>query len=241
MWSELAVAIGGRAYSYGATMFTILRHSAVALAAAGLLVGASWAEATVLYNNGALNGTINAFNIGGAGGSYAISDFFTLGSASTIGGVDFGAWTVPGDTVSTVDWGITPTYGSFSGFIAGGTATVINGIATVNGSGWATSVDSFSTGPIKLAAGIYYLVLQNAVATNDDPVNWDETDGPSSAVSNVLGNLQNYDRPGTTGSESFQIFGAHGDATPEPAAWVMMLVGFAGLGAALRRREVVIG
>ncbi|HLZ83367.1 MAG TPA: hypothetical protein VKQ54_07340, partial [Caulobacteraceae bacterium] len=66
------------------------------LAAIGLLAGASSASAAVLYDNGALNGTIGSWNIGGAGGFGGVSDSFTLGEASTITGVNFGVWINPG-------------------------------------------------------------------------------------------------------------------------------------------------
>jgi hypothetical protein len=139
-----------------------------------------------------------------------------------------------------VDWGITTTANSFAGFLYGGTATVVSGATTLNPSGWPIGVDSISTGPIKLAAGVvYYLVLQNAVVANGDPVYWDETDGPSSAWGSALGNLQNYNHPNTTGSESFQILGSSGgNQVPEPAAWALLLVGFAGLGAMLRGARI---
>jgi len=201
------------------------------------------AAAAVLYDNGALNGNISAFTIGGAGGEdYGVSDSFTLGAASTISSVDFGVWTYPGDTVSTVDWGITTVYGSGSfdpsNFIAGGTATVLSGPTSLNSLGWPIGVDSFSTGAVSLGAGTYYLVLQNAVAVNagapdGNPVYWDETDGLSSAYSSILNSLYNA-ATGASGSESFQIFGTSGVEVPEPASWVLMLIGFAGLGAPLR-------
>ena len=215
-------------------MFRSLNRAAGALAAIGLLAGGAPAAASVLYDNGAVNGTLGDFTIGGIGGQYAISDSFVLSAASTVTGIQFGAWTAPGDTVSTVDWGITTTLDSFSGFLFGGTATVMNGITSQNSMGWAVGTDTFATGPISLAAGLYYLVLQNAVATNGDPVSWDESDGPSTAWSSALLNLQNYNRPNTTGSESFQVIGTDDGAIPEPAAWALMLVGLAGLGAALR-------
>jgi hypothetical protein len=214
-------------------MFRSLKTAAAALAAIGLLAGASSAVGSVLYDNGALNGALGNFNIGGNGGQYAISNSFVLNTASTITGIQFGTWTFPGDTISTVDWGITTNPNAFSGFLDGGTATVVNGTTSLNSLGWAVGVDQIGTGPISLAAGVYYLVLQNAVAAN--PVYWDETDGLASAWSNALGSLQNYNSQNTTGSESFQILGTNGGEIPEPAAWTLMLVGLAGLGAVLRR------
>jgi hypothetical protein len=83
-------------------------------------------------------------------------------------------------------------------------------------------IGTFSTGNISLAAGTYYLVLQNAVLTNGGFYFWDENDGPSSATNNIAGAI---------GSESFQILGTTNvSATPLPSTWFLMLSGFAGLG-----------
>jgi hypothetical protein len=68
-------------------------------------------------------------------------------------------------------------------------------------------------------------VLRNASVTYGDPAFWDENDGPSSATGSAVSDI---------GSQSFQILGPPG--VPEPAAWALMLVGFAGLGAALSFR-----
>jgi hypothetical protein len=228
-------------------MITILRHSTTALVVTGLLASVSSAAAAVLYDNGALNGSISGFTIGGDGGTDGVVDSFTLQANSAITGIDFGVWTMPGDTVSTVDWGITTVFGSESfdpsNFIAGGTAAVFNGPTHLNSLGWPIGVNSFSTGAVNLAAGTYYLVLQNAVAVNagtpdGNPVYWDETDGLSSAYSSVLTSLYNA-ATGASGSESFQIFGTSSVEVPEPASWVLMLIGFAGLGATLRGARIL--
>lgn len=208
------------------------------LAAAAVLFGVSSTAAAVLYDNGGLNGEINNWNIGGAGALYAVSDSFTLSQSSTVTGVDFGVWTVPNDVVSTVQWGIAKASDPLgaTGFLYSGTATVTNGAASLNSFKWSISTDSFETGPITLAAGLYYLVLQNAVATNNDPVYWDENDGKSAAFSNAIGSLAT---KLVTGSEAFQILGAQSSGTPEPASWALMLVGVAGVGAALRGARFV--
>jgi hypothetical protein len=210
-----------------------------AIAAAAVLIGASSTAAAVLYDNGGLNGEVGNWNIGGAGALYAVSDSFTLAKASTMTGVDFGVWTVPSDVVSTVQWGIADASDPLGagGFLYSGTATVMNGAASLNSLTWSISTDSFETGPINLGAGVYYLVLQNAVATNNDPVYWDETDGKSAAYSSAIGNLAT---KLVTGSEAFQILGMQDSSgTPEPASWALMLVGVAGIGAALRRAHLV--
>jgi hypothetical protein len=220
-------------------MSSLFKSFAGALAV-GLSVGSSSAGAAMLYNNGTFNGGVGGFTIGGYGGDYAISDSFTLGEVSVVTGFDFGAWTFVGDAVSTIDWGIATTPDNFTSFVAGGTASVINGSPTLEnfeGFQYADSTDAFSVGGVNLSAGTYYLVLQNAAAPNGDPVYWDESDGLSSAMSNLIGSLANYTHRPASGSEAFQVFGTDDSDAPEPASWSLMLIGLAGLGASLRGRR----
>jgi len=218
-------------------MSGLFRCFAGGLAAAGLLMGWSSAGAAMLYNNGTLNGGVGGFTIGGYGGDYAVSDSFTLGEVSVVTGFDFGVWTSVGDVVSTVDWGIATTSNDFTSFIASGTASVINGSPTLTsyyGTAYDDSTDAALIGDIDLSVGTYYLVLQNAVVANGDPVYWDESDGLSTAMSNIIGSLANYTHQPASGSEAFQVFGTDDSDAPEPASWALMLVGLAGLGASLR-------
>jgi hypothetical protein len=222
-------------------MSSLLERCAAAFAAAGVLIGCSSAGAAILYNNGFLNGTVDAFEIAGGAG---VADSFTLSSAATISGIDFGVWTFPGDTLSSVEWAIhsyttDPTVDLFSGFLASGTAAVTNGSATLRTVGtttFAMSTDSISlTGGLSLPAGSYYLILESASVPNHDPVFWDESDGLSSAFSSVIGTLQGYSGAGLSGSESFDIRGSFASSAPEPTTWILMLLGFAGLGGVRRR------
>lgn len=191
---------------------------ALSMATVGLAPGAN---AAVLYDNGPINAGVNAWTIDFI---FAVSDSFTLAQASTVTGVNFGVWAFPGDTMASVDWAITTTPGTYP---VDGSAAVGTSFLYTNGFGYDISLDSFSTGGVSLAAGTYYLVLQNAVTTNGDPISWDENDGPSSATENTVGAI---------GSESFQILGTTG-GVPEPATWALMLVGLGGLGATLRSRR----
>jgi hypothetical protein len=131
------------------------------------LVGALASQAladTVLYTNGPVNGTYGGDTINNG---YAISDSFTLTQTSTITGVDFGAWTPPGVTITSIQYGITTTP---SVFPITGTSAVAQG-AIIPGTGYGgefeVRIDSFSTTKITLGPGTYYLVLQGA-ATNGD-------------------------------------------------------------------------
>src|SRR5271166_6912603 len=68
-----------------------------------LALAAIPASAQVLYDNGPINGTTNAWTINFG---YATGDSFTLLNNSTVGGFNFGTWEFPGDTLTSVDWSI---------------------------------------------------------------------------------------------------------------------------------------
>ena len=194
-----------------------LRSMAAMAAASALAAGA--ASASVLYDNGPLDGVTVGWTINFG---FAVSDSFTLKSAATVTGVTFGAWALPGDSISSIDWGITSTPGDYADTA---TAAVTSGPTAPNGLGYDVGVDSFSVGAVSLAAGTYFLVLQNASATNRDVAYWDQNSGPSTATENMNGSIS---------SETFQILGS---AVPEPSSWALMIAGVCGVGGLLRRRR----
>ena len=212
------------------TLRNLIGTAAIALSATAIGLSQP-ASATVLYDNGPLSGAVDAFTINYG---FSVSDSFTLTQAATVTGVNFGVWSQPNDVMQTVDWGITA---NPADYVDNGTAAVTTNLTgAVDGkfNYYSLANDSFSTGSVHLAAGTYYLVLQNAVTNTGSPIYWDESDGASSATESYIGNLANYSAPNTTGSESFQILGG---AVPEPATWAVMLVGFGGVGAVMRSRR----
>jgi hypothetical protein len=211
-------------------------RSFVTLACITLVGSFASASAAVLYDNGPINGTIDAFTLNF---SYALADSFTLSKTSTVTGVNFGVWAFPGDTMSSIDWGITSTPNSFP---VDGTASVSNSPAGSNGFGYSLLEESFSTGSVVLGPGTYYLALQNAAVSNGDPIYWDQNDGPSVAWHNTLGYLSdggcgglNQSGQGTC-SESFQILGTT-SAVPLPAALPLFAGGLGGIGILSRWRK----
>jgi PEP-CTERM motif len=211
---------------------TKLYSGAIATAcAAAALATASFASAAVLYDNGPINGTIEGWTINHG---YAVSNAFTLSSAATVTDVDFGVWTSKSDTLSSVDWAITATPGSYP---VDGTAAVALGSPVNNDRGFDVTLASFSTGSVNLAAGTYYLVLQNAVTANNDFAYWDINNGPSVAYDNAHGAVDGYLFDGSN-SNSFQILETAG--VPEPASWALMIGGFGLAGASLRRRRSAV-
>ena len=91
---------------------------------------------------------------------------------------------------------------------------------------------SWNTGTVALGPGTYYLAIQAISPTIDTYL----------SLGAIGGAAETHDG-GTTWSPWYEglagvavdIYGSTG--VPEPAAWTMMLVGFAGVGFALRRRN----
>src|SRR5580693_1638822 len=86
--------------------------------ALALLAMAAVPASADLYFNDPINGTLGGYSICC---SWAVSDSFVLSSASTLTGVDFGAWTAVGDSVTSVQWSIGTTPGDSS--LGNGVAT----------------------------------------------------------------------------------------------------------------------
>jgi hypothetical protein len=190
-------------------------------------LGTSVASADVLYDNGGPATFAAAFEINSG---ETVSDSFTLSEASTITSVTFLGATDTGTTISTLSFSILSTPMTFT---LNQTVGVTNG-AIIPGFGSVFNVDfrhdSFLTGNISLAAGTYYLVIGNAIATDGGQASWDENLGPSTASVDINGSISPAD------SESFQINGV-ANAVPEPSTWAMMILGFLGLGVMAYRKK----
>lgn len=182
------------------------------------------AAAQVIYDNGPINGTTDGWNINFGD---VVSDSFTVSNGGTsISGLSFGAWVVPGDVVAGVQVQITSS--EFGG------TTYFDQVISISQSGCVTNqygynvcTESGSLGTnVNLATGNYWLTLSNAEVP-DDPVYWDENSGPSSASENSVG---------TIASESFTLYGGtSGGTTPEPGSLVLFASGI-GLAGVLRRK-----
>jgi hypothetical protein len=176
----------------------------------------AWAE-TLVYDNGPINGTINAWTINSGD---SVSDSFTLSSTATLSEAQIGLWLLPGDTASNVDWslGTTP-FGSNEG---SGTAADLTGTFQYNNvDGFDIYESTFSLDGTALPAGTYYLTLQNLVVSFGDNGYWDENDGPSLAYDNAppYGVSQ-------IGSESFQIYAPEPSTLALLGSGLLILVGF---------------
>lgn len=178
---------------------------------------------TIVYNNGPINGNVEAYNFSG----YAVTDSFTLSQPTALSEAEIGTW-APSGAPTGLDWSIgsTPFGSQIGSGIASLTSTATGGL----GFGSYPLYESTFTLTGKLAAGTYWISLTN---TSPAPVYWDEDNGPSTAYQSGSGSV---------GSESFQIYGTPALSTaavplPNSACALAALMGAAGLVCLLQSRR----
>ena len=126
-----------------------------------LALAAIPASAQVLYDNGPINGTTDAWTINFG---FVVSDTFTLLNNSTVGGFDFGVWEFPGDVMTSVDWSFTAMENGGTLF-ASGTASGANLTDRfISNNQFGFNIDEITvTGlNVGLNSGTYWLNLGNA-------------------------------------------------------------------------------
>jgi hypothetical protein len=184
-----------------------------------LLVAAP-ASAGTIYDNGPINGTIDAWTINFG---FQVADSFTVSSASNLTGAQVGLWLFSGDNPTSLDWMIGTAPGL--GDISSGTGAALSNtfLPGTNPYNYLLAESNFTLTGAVAPSTTYWLTIQNASTPSGDPIYWDQNNGPSQGWENTLG----YGMGGCSGtnascSESFQIYGNSGTATPEPASWVLL-------------------
>ncbi len=196
-----------------------------------LALAAIPAVAQVMYENGPINGTTDAWTINFG---YIVSDTF-VGNGASVTGFAFGVWEFPGDTLSSVDWSITSAENGGTVYGSGTASSLTDSFISTNQYGY--DIDKITVSGLNVATTsgtTYWLNLQNAAVPSGDPVYWDENSGagcksggcPSSASESSVG---------TIASEAFTITGGT-TTTPEPSSIMLFGSGILGLAGLLRRK-----
>jgi PEP-CTERM motif len=208
---------------------------------------AALAGAQVLYDDGPINGTEDAWTINFG---YAVGDTFILSSNSTVGGFNFGVWEYPGDTLTSVQWSVTKYFDSgtvYGSGVASGNSLTDQFLST-NQYGYNIDKVTVTNLNVPLSAGpTYWLNLQNATVPSGDPVFWDENDGVGCKGDDGKGGGCPSEADWTSciksggplcPPESFDVNGTGGGSTPEPGSFILFGSGILGLAGWLRRERL---
>jgi hypothetical protein len=224
--------------------FSQLRIASLALLAAlCLTLAVSSASAQILYDNGPVNGETDAWTINY---HYVVTDSFTLTApTNNVQQLQFWAWLTPGDTAMSVEALITTqTLGGNTLFDQVLNLTQSNCFVNHTSPSFDVCLETTSLS-VQLGRGTDWLQLKNALATNGDPMYWDENSGLGCGGNDGQGggcrSLAYENFVGTIPSEAFTLDGPSG-TLPEPSGVMVMLgAGFFVLAGGLIRRAKVRG
>ncbi len=178
-------------------------------------------------------------NVGVINRDYAVSNSFSLAFPGTVLDIEIASWAYLGDSMTSIGWGIGTSPGNANK--ASGFSATTDYFEFTNYIGFDIYVNDFSTGPVDLDAGTYWLTLYDATTSvPGDPALWDMNNGPSAAWSSAIGYVTpdvcpSFFPGGGTCSDAFVVLGNQG-ATPEPGSLLLLGSGLLGLGGVLYRQ-----
>jgi hypothetical protein len=192
--------------------------------AIALLVGGQPNGAELLYSNGSVDNSLNSVGGLNISSPEAVTDSFTVAAGATLSEAQIGVFPVSSsDTPSTVDWAIGTS--KFGDNVSSGTAAPLTNTLAFVSEGSDVYESTFTLSGT-LAAGTYWLTLQNGTTAGGSHLLWGVSNGTSSAAQD----------PGDSSfpSESFQLYGNALGTVPEPTSLVLLAVGIS-VAAFLRR------
>ena len=202
------------------------------LALAAIPARAQWS-----YENGPINGNIDAWTINFG---YTVSDSYVAGGTS-VNGFAFGARELPGDMMTSVDWVLSTgpcsdPKGGCGTILGSGTASgssLTDKFLSNNQFGYDIDLITVSNLSVPEDSGTeYWLTLGNAVVPSGDPVFWDENSGKGCGGAGCP-SMASESAVGTVPGEAFTIGGG---STPEPSSIMLFGSGILGLAGVLRRK-----
>ena len=134
-----------------------MRIYSLSLLALCLTVAAVPAAGTDIYDNGPINGSVDAWTINLG---YVVSDTFTVGGGGApIDGLTFGVWLFSGDVVTSVDVSITSDENGGTTYFSGTVALTQTNIST-NGFGYQIASETGTFDPCQL--GRWYVLAESS-------------------------------------------------------------------------------
>jgi hypothetical protein len=185
-----------------------------------------------IYNDGPINGTVDGWTINFG---FVVGDSFTVSAGtSTINGIQFGAWLEPGDTLQSAEVQIESEAGGGTIYFDQTVNFTASGCAG-NQYGYNVCTETGMFNGPTLNNGTYWLLLQNAVTAEGNPVYWDENSGAGCTSPGCPS--EGYEPGGTIPAESFTVLGGPASgSTPEPGSILLFASGAVGAAGVLRRK-----
>jgi len=143
-----------------------LRIASLSLFVLCLTLTAVPATAQTLYDNGPVNGQVDAWTINFG---FSVSEDFTMKDVLTgFTGVSFWAWLEPGDTATSVEVQVGTSY--FSNNLFDQIISLTQSNCFTNNFGFDVCQESGNFSGPTLNAGNYYLTLSNAATADGNPL-----------------------------------------------------------------------